>query len=200
MKLYLMPGACSLTEHIALEWIGADYETQAMSHEELKSPEYLKLNPQGSVPCLVDGDFVLSQNLAILFYLDESYPQAHLFGGSDKRSRATAMRWLAFCNSDLHKAFGPLFAPAAFGGESQALQDAARAQVNQLLAIAEAELSAHDHLGGERSVADAYFFVILRWAQGLQLEGAQLPHVKKFFARMMQDAGVKKALQAEGLQ
>ena len=70
MKLYYMPGACSLADHIALEWTGAKYEAQAVSRDALKQTEFLALNPQGSVPCLVDDDFVLTQNVAILFYLD----------------------------------------------------------------------------------------------------------------------------------
>ena len=59
MKLYYMPGACSLADHIALEWANADYEACAVSRDALKQPEFLALNPMGSVPCLTDGDFVL---------------------------------------------------------------------------------------------------------------------------------------------
>lgn len=65
MKLYYLPGACSLVPHIALEWIGKPYEAEAVSREKIKSAEYLALNPQGAVPLLIDGDLALSQNAAI---------------------------------------------------------------------------------------------------------------------------------------
>jgi glutathione S-transferase len=65
MKLYYFPGACSLATHVVLEWLGAPYETVKLDHAGTKSPEFLKLNPNGAVPLLVDGDFVLSQNAAI---------------------------------------------------------------------------------------------------------------------------------------
>jgi glutathione S-transferase len=53
MQLYYFPGACSLASHIALEWVGAPYETVKMDLPGTKSPEYLALNPNGAVPLLV---------------------------------------------------------------------------------------------------------------------------------------------------
>ncbi len=73
MKLYYMAGACSLVPHTALEWSGVAYDAQAMKLADTKTPEYLALNPQGAVPLLVDGEFVLPQNVAILSYLDEKF-------------------------------------------------------------------------------------------------------------------------------
>lgn len=90
MKLYYMPGACSMTPHTALEWIGQPYEAQSVDRREIKSPEYLKLNPQGAVPLLVDGDLALSQNAAILAYLDARFPQVRLFGSDDLKGKARA--------------------------------------------------------------------------------------------------------------
>lgn len=43
MKLYYFPGACSLADHIVLEWIGAPYETIKLDHASLKSPEFLAI-------------------------------------------------------------------------------------------------------------------------------------------------------------
>lgn len=78
MKLYYLPDACSLAIHIILDWIGEPYDTEAMTREGTKSPEYLTLNPAGAVPALVDGARVLTQNSAIQKYLIEKYPRAHL--------------------------------------------------------------------------------------------------------------------------
>ena len=65
MKLYSKPGACSTADHIVLVWAGEPYATEIVDAQRLKSPEFLALNPAGSVPVLVDGDFVLTQNAAI---------------------------------------------------------------------------------------------------------------------------------------
>src|SRR5690606_27878152 len=75
MKLYYMPGACSLAAHIVLEWIGQPYDTRKLARDELKQPEFLQINPLGAVPALVDGDLALTQNAAILEYLAEQAPQ-----------------------------------------------------------------------------------------------------------------------------
>ena len=117
MKLYYFPGACALASHIVLEWTGAPYEAVKLDRAALKSPEFLKLNPNGAVPLLVDGDFVLSQNAAILFYLAERSPQARLLGDTP-RARAEVMRWFGLLNSDVHPAFKPIFAPQRYLPES----------------------------------------------------------------------------------
>lgn len=202
MKLYYMPGACSLADHIALEWTGAPYVAQAVAREDLKKTEFLALNPLGSVPCLRDDDFVLTQNVAILEYLDDKYPEANLLGSQDIRDKAEARRWLAFCNADLHKAFVPLFAPMALSDDETAypgMQAKARATIHRLLTVADHALRGKDYLSGRKSVADAYLFVILRWCDGLKIDRAEFAQLGAFFTRMQADPGVQAAMRAEGL-
>ena len=66
-KLYYYPGNANLTPHMVLEEIGAPYELVLLdrSKNAHKSPEYLKLNPHGRIPTLVDGDLVLYETAAI---------------------------------------------------------------------------------------------------------------------------------------
>ena len=80
MKLYTKPGACSTADHIALQWTGQPFDVQVMTAAEMKEPAYLAINPTGAVPAIVDGDFVLTQNAAIMGYIADTYPQAHLAG------------------------------------------------------------------------------------------------------------------------
>src|SRR5690554_7567177 len=112
-----MPGACPLATHITLEWIGQPYEIQAVPREDLKKPEFLALNPVGSVPVLTDGDLVLTQSLAILEYLAEKHPEAGLMP-QEIGARADTRRWLAFVNADLHKAFSLVFGKASFTSDA----------------------------------------------------------------------------------
>lgn len=203
MKLYYMPGACSMTPHTALEWIGQPYEAQSVNRREIKSPEYLKLNPQGAVPLLVDGDLVLSQNAAILAYLDARFPQARLFGSDDLKGKARAWRWLAFLNADVHKAFSPLFhLPDYVHNEAvkTAMQSAARDNIRHLLAQADAQLAAQPYLGDDVSVADVYLYVLLRWCRSLQLDLADLPQLAPFYVRLGENAGVRSVITRENLK
>ena len=92
MKLYTKPGACSTADHIALQWTGQPFEVKVMTAAEMKTPEYLAINPTGAVPAIVDGDFVLTQNAAIMGYIADSFPQAGLGGDGSARQRAEAAR------------------------------------------------------------------------------------------------------------
>lgn len=202
MKLYSKPGACSTADHIALQWTGQPFDVEVMTADAMKQPAYLRINPTGAVPALQDGDFVLTQNAAIMGYIADSYPAAGLAGDGSPQQRAEAARWLSFVNSDLHPAFHPLFGPARFLDEEtwfDALKQTARKRVRGLFETAEKQLHGRDWLAGFRSYADPYFYITLRWADrtGVDLEG--LPNIAAFRQRMEADSGVQAALKAEGL-
>src|ERR1044072_5816129 len=114
MKLYFFPGSLPLADPTALRWSWAKYEAIKLDRAATKSPEFLKLNPSGAVPVLVDGDFVLTQNVAILQYVAELYPYPRLSGAGTPRGRAEVARWLGLLNSDMHPAFKPIFGAARF--------------------------------------------------------------------------------------
>lgn len=200
MKLYYFPGACSLADHIVLEWTGIEYEAVRMSRETIKSKEYLALNPSGTVPLLVDGDFTLTENAAILGYIAEQRPEAALLGDGTLRGRADVARWLAFLNSDVHMAFKPIFSPSRFLPDETmagALAGQARLQVAGYLQRLDEQLQGKDWLVGQRSVADPYLFVVLRWAtgNGIPLEGFR--NLPGFLDRMYADPGVRTAVAIE---
>lgn len=202
LNLYYLPGACPLVPQVALEWAQADYQAVAVPREKLKSPEFLAVNPMGSVPVLQDGDWALSQNVAIIEYIHALYPQAALFGRGDVRIQAKARQWLAFANADLHPAFGPLFAPQRFvdGEEAQAnLRAVAAGRVTALYRYPDEALAGQDYLCGEKTVADVYLYVTLRWSAALGLDLSIYPVLARFFARMENDAGVRQALRRQGL-
>ena len=202
MKLYTKPGACSTADHIALQWTGQPFEIEVMTRGTLKSPAYRQINPTGAVPAVVDGDFTLTQNAAIMGYIADSYPAARLGGDGSPQQRAQAARWLSFTNSDLHPAFVPLFGPGAFHpDESQhdAIKAAARKRVRGMFETADAKLQGKQWLAGFRSFADPYLYITLRWADALDIDLSDLVNLVAFKQRMEADAGVQAALKAEGL-
>lgn len=202
MKLYYFPGACPLVTHIVLEWIGLPYETERMTREQTKEPSYLKLNPAGAVPTLVDGDFILTQSAAILDYLAELHPEAKLLGNTP-RARAETRRWLSMCNSDIHRTFNLVFSAPYFSGGDEAagkvLVAKATEKLKSLFAITNDRLKGRDWLTGERSVADPYLFVMLMWADAKQIALPGMEELRRFQQRLQGDAGVQAALKAQGL-
>jgi glutathione S-transferase len=200
MKLYYFAGACSLADHIVLEWTGARYDTVRMTLADTKTPEYLALNANGTVPVLVDGDWVLSQNVAILSYLADLHPEAQLLGDGSLRGRAEVMRWLAHLDSDVHSAFKPIYTPSRFhpdAASANALGEAARARVRGYLRRIDEHLEDREWLTDRRSVADPYLFVMWRWASRLEMGIAEFANLSRFAALMYADEGVRAAIAAE---
>ncbi|QLD34108.1 glutathione S-transferase family protein [Mannheimia varigena] len=208
MKLYGLVGACSFVPHVALEWVklhaNQDYEFQAVSREFIKSPEFLVLNPRGAVPLLVDGDLALSQNQAILHYLDELYPEVKLFGSKTARDKAKAARWLAFFNSDVHKAFTPLFRLPSYAADNEELTKTIRQQAAEqvlgLLTVANDHLENHIFFGETISVADVYLYIMLNWCRRLGLDFSHLSQLSAFMQRVEADKGVDNVRSQEGLK
>lgn len=204
MKLYIKPGACSMVPHTALQWTGQSYTTQSVSQEDIKSPDYLRMNPQGAVPLLVDGDLALSQNVAILQYLDARFPAARLFGSDTAEGKARAWRWLAFLNADVHKACSPLFRTPEWvrdDATKAAMQQAAQASIVNMLRQCDAQLERQPYLGDDISVADVYLYVILRWCRFfLQIDLGALTRLAPFYDRIGANPGVQAVLEQEGLQ
>lgn len=202
MKLYYSPGACSLADHIVLEWIGKHYEAVRVTGEDRKSPAFLAINPAGAVPALDDDGWVLTQNAAILNYLAELNPAAGLLGDGSPRGRAEVTKWLAMVNSDIHPAFKPLFGAIAWIGDDALVakgKDVSRAALRDLFARVDARLAGRDWIAGTRSIADPYLFVVLRWAKAMDVDLSGLGNLERFFNAMQADAGVRRALEQEGL-
>lgn len=201
MKLYYMPGACSLATHIVLEWVDASYETHKLSHDELKQDAYLRINPAGAVPALdVDG-WVLTQNAAVLNYLVEKYPDAKLNGDGSLEARTEINRWFGFTNSDLHPKFKPLFGATGYLDDAAIDKTKAHAKkvIRPLLERVNDQLEGKDWIVESRSVVDPYVYVMLRWAKMMEIDLSGLSNLDNFLQRMDDDAGVREALEAEGL-
>ena len=200
--LYTKPGACSLADHIVLQWIGAPFEARVVDATQMKEAPFLALNPAGAVPVLVEGDWVLTQNAAILNYLADAHPDAKLGGDGTPQGRAEVNRWLALLNADLHPAFHPLFGSTKYLDNADAV-DATRKQamtkIRGFYERLDAQLAGRDYLVGTRSIADPYLFVTLQWAKRLKLDLGSLDNLHAFDARMRADAGVQAAMTAEGL-
>ena len=203
MKLYLYPGACSTAAHIALQWTGQPFEIEILDFTRTRSPAFLAINPSGKVPVLVDGDYALNQNTAILGYIGDRFPRAGLFGDGSARERAEVTRWLMLGNSEMHPLFGTFFEPALSIEDPHQhgpLQAVSRRRLRGLFEQVDAQLAGRRWITGFRSAADAYHYVMLLWARMHRIDLSGLGRLLALRERMDEDAGVRQALRAEGLQ
>jgi glutathione S-transferase len=193
MKLYLTPGACSLADHIALREAGLGFDSVRVDLETRRTEQgddFTEVNPKGYVPALeLDDGQVLTENAAILSWVAERAPG--LAPGSEL-GRVRLVEALAFIGSELHKPFVRLMFPT---GDAE--RDAAREIVGQRLAHLAARMRGDFLFGDAFTVADAYLYVMLRWAKMLGVEAPEpLP---AFAARVEARPAVKAALRHEGL-
>src|SRR5262244_3315657 len=104
MKLYEFGPTRSIRVRWTLQELEADFESIRVNLPagEHCRPEFLKINPAGKVPVLVDGDLVLTESVAIVLYLAEKYPEKGLLP-TDLTDRAQVNRWLLFAATELEQ-------------------------------------------------------------------------------------------------
>jgi glutathione S-transferase len=180
--LYFAPGASSMAVHIALHEIGTAFEGRPMSfrQNDMRSPEYLALNPEGKVPTLVVDGRPLTEVAAILFYLARCFPDAGLLPRDDIEAEAQALSWMSFIASTLH--------PARKHGLEYA---------KQVYGIADRRLGNGWALG-RYSIADIHLFRLYwRLANSLKPSPETFPNLTAHYARMMARPAVQKTIEIE---
>ncbi len=199
MKLFIKPGACSLSPHIILEEAGLPYETEVVDLAKkvtASGADYLAINPKGYVPALqLDSGEVLTEGPAIVQYLADQVPQKNLAPANGTLARYHLQSWLTFIGTEIHKNYSPFFNPAA----PAEMKDIARANLQRRLGYVNEQLAGKDYLLGQFSVADAYLFVVVNWSGFVQLDLSGWPNLTAFMARMAARPAVQAALKAEGL-
>ena len=110
MKLYISPGACSLSPHIVFREAGIpfDMETVDLGTKRTKSGKDFKaINPKGSVPALeLEGGQVLTEGPAIVQYLADQKPASKLAPPAGTMDRYRLQEWLNYVTSEMHKSVG----------------------------------------------------------------------------------------------
>ncbi|WP_343553603.1 glutathione transferase GstA [Pantoea sp.] len=200
MKLYCKPGACSLSPHIVALECGLDF-TQVNVDLQKKLTEqgedYWQINPKGQVPALqFDDGSLLTEGVAIVQYLADLKPDRNLLAPTGSLTRYHTIEWLSFVSSELHKGFSPLFRQDT----PEEYKTTARGLLQKKYQIVNDALQDKQWLLGLRfTVADAYLFVVTRWAKAIKLDLTGLDALEAWFDRVSERPAVQAALKAEGL-
>lgn len=200
MKLYYMPGACSLSPHIVALEAGLPLTLSKVSMADGKKTadgkDFATINPKGYVPALeLDGGDVLTEGPAIVQYLADQKPAAGLLPESGV-ARYRVIEWLGFINSELHKTFATMFNPAAADGEKKNATET----LNKRFKYVDEKLAGRQFLTGDKfTVADAYLFVVSGWAGFLKMDLSAYSNLGAFLGRVGARPKVQEAMKAEGL-
>lgn len=209
MKLYYIPGACSLSPHIVLNELGLEATLVKVDHKTHKTEDgrdFLAISPFGYVPVLeLDDGTVLREGPAIVQYLADLKPESGLAPRNGTPERYRLQEWLSFLTSEIHKGFIPLL----YAGLAGKYVETARPKLEKRYAWIDAQLAGRDYLMGETfTAADAYLYSLTGWAQAPWLESVyktaihfdDLRNLEAWYVRMRERPAVRKALDTEGLK
>lgn len=211
IRLHYYPGNASMAPHILLEELGVPFELVRVDRESAahKSPEYLKLNPNGLIPVLQDGELVLYETAAILLHLADTHPDALLAPGVGTPERAEFYKWLVWMTNTLQAMLIHYFYPERMVNDADtaaAAQVKARAEahVGRMLQQLDDQLAGHGQpwlLGADASAVDLVGFMLCRWTRGFAGRPARsYPHLGPWLQRVLARPAVQRAVAAEQLQ
>ena len=209
IQLHYYPGNASFAPHLLLEELGTPFELQHVDRTvgAHKSPAYLRLNPNGLIPVLVDGDLVLYETAAICLHLADTHPKSGMAPASGTPERAHFYKWLMWMTNSVQATLIPYFYPDRWVKEGNAqgaaeVKASAETKVGAMLEQMDAQLAAHgkDWFLGERySVLDPYAFLMCRWTRGFGRPARSLPHLGPYLNRMLARPAVKRVFEKEKL-
>ena len=188
MKLYEFGPTRSIRVRWTLQELGVDFEaiTVNLIAGEHRRPDFLAINPAGKLPVLADGDFVLTESVAIVLYLAEKYADQGLLP-SDLRQRAEAYRWLLFAATELEQPLWRISRHTSLYPQDKRLPaevPLARQDFCDMASVLETHLAGRSFVAGDRaSVADFVTAYTPDWAGEAQLLGV-FPELRAYLERM----------------
>lgn len=175
-KLYYSAGACSMGPHVILNELNVPFETASvsLSKGENRNPEFLKINPRGQIPVLIDeSGAAIKEGAAIIMHLLEKHNSPMLPKSGMDRSRA--IEWLMWANASLHPAYGRVFWINKNITDEKTKAAALKVACDQIQSYwdeAEARLAQSPYLAGKECTAgDILMTVMANWG---------VPHPPKF--------------------
>lgn len=210
LHLHYAPSTAAMAPHILLEELGLPFglrmvDSSAGAH---KTPDYLRLNPNGLVPVLTDGDLVLYESAAICLHLCDSHPQAGLAPAVGTVERAHFYKWLVWMTNTLQNSLMAYFYPHRMvdpGNTAGAAEVKAQAElrIGGLLAQLDAELARHGGpwlLGQNYSALDPYALMLCRWTRYFASAPARtFPHLGPYLQAMLARPAVQRVFASEKL-
>ncbi len=204
LKLFYSPGACSLVSHIALEEAGATYEAVSLSlaDGDQAKPEYLAINPHSRVPALVIDGRPITENIAILNFVADTFGAEGSVPRGDAFAAAKCNAHLGWLASTVHISFAQIFRPGRFVPDealSEAVQQGGRAALKEHFEEIDS-LCGDGWVLGDYTAVDSYFITFYRWALRLGFDMSGYSRWAALVARALERPAILRTLDLEGLK
>jgi glutathione S-transferase len=206
-KLYYNPGSANLAPHMLLNELGVRHELILVDQQKgmQRQPEYMKLNPTGRIPTLIDGDLVLYETAAICLHLADRHPEAGLGPAIGTPERAEFYKWMFYLANTLHAELITYFYPDRLTDNDAAsaqVKAHAEARIGEMFDLVETHLAKSEGpflFGKQFSAADPYLFMLSRWTRMMHNPARNRPNVSRYQQMMLARPAVQRTFEAEGL-
>lgn len=202
IELHFYPSNASFAPHILLEEMGIPFKLREVdrAHDEHKSPAYLKLNPNGLIPVMVDGDLVLYETAAILMHLADCHPGFAPAPGTVER--AHYYKWMVWLTNTLQAMLIHYFYPDRMASDAAEVKARAEAQVAPMLDQLDAELARHGgpwFLGEVYTAVDPLAFMLCRWTRMQARPAKTRPALGAYLQRVLERPATQRVVAREKL-
>ncbi len=203
LTLFATKNSCSLATHIALEEAGADYVLRKVDTAagEQRKPEYLKINPKGRVPALVTDQGVLTENVALLQFVAQSYPKANL-APTDAFGLARMNAFNAYLSSTVHVNHAHKLRGSRWSDDPAVIENLklkVTSNMTDCAALIETEyVQGPWVLGAQYTVADAYLYTITLWFESDGVDLSKFPKLTAHREAMLKRPAVQHVIAALG--
>ena len=210
ITLHYYPSNASFAPHVLLHELGVPFQLQLVDRTQgaHKAADYLKLNPNGLIPVLVDGEQVLYETAAILMHLADTHAAAGLAPPLGSAQRAQYYKWMLWLSNTMQAMVIHYFYPQRMVAEGNSVGTAqvkaqAQKRLDDCLLQLDSLLASHGGpwlLGAAYSAADPLAFMLCRWTRGLDSRPARdYAHIGPYLQRMLARPAVQQAVAAEKL-
>ncbi|ABG30789.1 glutathione transferase GstA [Roseobacter denitrificans] len=201
MKLYYKSGACSLASHLMLTEVGIPFEIEAVDTAAGRTESgknYRDINANGYVPTLeLDSGERISEGAAVLQYIADSNPARAYAPAPGTVERARVQQFVNYAATELHKSWAPVFSDSSTESEKAAAMAKVKSKFDYLETVF-ADGRAY-LVGNTFSVADAYTFILVFWANFKDIDLSGWPNLSAFVDRIAARPATKSVFAAEGL-
>ncbi len=211
MRLYVLPGACSLASHIALEAASERVPARERTWDVIvlqrgcnHDPAYITVNPLGTVPALVTSSGrLITESVAVLLHIADALPEARLAPRTGEAERDRLHTLLSAMVTTGHSAFQMLWRAERFADNEEGRASVRRmceVRIGALFERFEHEIRDGGYLIGDLpTVADMYLYVLGRWGLRLGRPTTCHPLLWDFTERMAVSGAVRRAMAREGV-
>lgn len=203
-KLYVAPKTCARVATIALEEIGVPFETELvrLAEKQQQTPEYLALNPKGKVPVLLVDGAPITENVSILSWLNQTYPEAQLLPKTTSSfDHYLQMADISFVSGTVHPFVTRIAMPSKFAKSEDAIAEVKQAAIDGVLPYAKLIDDRYSRgtwwHGDQWSIMDAYIFWAWTRMVGEGFPEAAFPNVVDLCKRIQERPSVQRAMQRE---